>query len=64
MAKPSKPEAIAAWRAAEAKYRTVVDEYLGDTSVKRIDKAAAVEIAKARAKADKHLDTCLHRLLD
>jgi len=64
MAKPSKSEALAGWRKAEAKYRDVLDEYLGEKSSKRIDKDAAVEIAKARAKADKHLDSCLHRLLD
>jgi len=64
MAKPSKSEALAEWRMAEAKYREVLDEYLAEDSNKRIDKDAAVEIAKARAKADRRLDTCLHRLLD
>ena len=64
MAKKSKSEALADWREAEDKYRSIVDGYLLAESVKRIDKEAAVEIAKARAKADKRLETCLHRLLD
>ena len=64
MAKPSKSEALTEWRKAEAKYREILDDYLAENSSKRIDKDAAVEIAKARAKADKHLDSCLHRLLD
>jgi hypothetical protein len=65
MAKQSKSEALAEWRAAEAKYTAILDVYLtekGDPP--RIDKDAAVKIAKARARADKRLDTCLHRLLD
>jgi hypothetical protein len=64
MAKPSKSEALADWRAAETKYREILDQYLAEGATKRIDKDAAVDIAKARAKADKRLDTCLHRLLD
>jgi hypothetical protein len=64
MAKKSKSEALADWREAEDTYRTIVDGYLNADSVKRIDKDAAVEIAKARAKADKRLEACLHRLLD
>jgi hypothetical protein len=64
MAKPSKREALADWRKAEAKYREILDDYLAENSSKSIDKDAAVEIAKARAKADRHLDSCLHRLLD
>jgi hypothetical protein len=64
MAKKSKSEALSDWREAEDTYRTIVDGYLTADSVKRIDKDAAVEIAKARAKADKRLEACLHRLLD
>ena len=64
MANPTKSEALAAWRDAEAKYREILDVYLAPDSSTKIDKDAAVEIAKARAKADKRLDTCLHRLLD
>ena len=64
MAKKSKSEALADWRDAEDKYRSTVDGYLLPESTTRIDKDAAVEIAKARAKADKRLETCLHRLLD
>lgn len=64
MAKLSKSEALGDWREAEAEYREVLDAYLAEGSAKRIDKDAAVEIAKARAKADKHRDSCLHRLLD
>jgi hypothetical protein len=64
MAKSSKAEALAKWREAEAKYRGVLDAYLAEGSTKKIDKDAAVEIAKARARADKQLDSCLHRLLD
>jgi hypothetical protein len=64
MAKKSKTEALADWRAAEEKYRAIVDAYLQPESGKQIDKNAAVEIAKSRAKADKRLEACLHRLLD
>ena len=64
MAKPSKSEAMADWRKAEMKYREVVDVYLAADSKKKIDKGAAIDIAKARAKADLRLDACLHRLLD
>jgi len=64
MAKPSKSEALTEWRKAEAKYREVIDPYLARDSKKVIDKAAAVEISKARAKAGRRLDACLHRLLD
>jgi hypothetical protein len=64
MAKKSKSEALADWREAEDKYRSIVDGYLLPESTTRIDKDAAVEIAKARAKAAKRLETCLHRLLD
>lgn len=65
MAKLSKSEALAEWREAEDKYRAVLDVYLNDGGDKvRIDKDAAIKIAKARAKADKRLDACLHRLLD
>lgn len=52
------------WRVAEEKYRDVLDRYLAEGATKRIDKDAAVEIARARARADKRLDTCLHRLVD
>jgi hypothetical protein len=65
MAKLSKSEALSEWRDAEDRYRTVLDVYLTDGGNKaHIDKDAAVRIAKARAKADKRLDACLHRLLD
>ncbi|MFC6239007.1 hypothetical protein [Longivirga aurantiaca] len=65
MAKLSKSEALAEWREAEDRYRAVLEVYLTDGGDKaRIDKDAAVRIAKARAKADKRLDACLHRLLD
>jgi hypothetical protein len=64
VAKPSKSEALAEWRASEAKYQSLLDKYLTEGTTNRIDKEAAVEIAKARAKADKRLDACLHRLLD
>ena len=64
MAKASKSEALAEWRKAEARYREVLDAYLAEGRTKKITKDAAVEIAKARAKAGKQLDSCLHRLLD
>jgi hypothetical protein len=64
MAKKSKSEALADWREAEDRYRAVVDAYLQPDSTQTIDKNAAVEIAKSRAKADKRLEACLHRLLD
>jgi len=64
MAKSSKSEALAEWRKAEAKYREVLDAYRAEGSTKKITKDAVVEIAKARAKAGKQLDSCLHRLLD
>jgi hypothetical protein len=64
MAKKSKSEALADWREAEDRYRVIVDAYLQPGSAKQIDKDAAVEIAKSRAKADKRLGACLHRLLD
>jgi hypothetical protein len=65
MAKLSKSEALAEWRDAEEKYRAVLDLFLtGGGDKAHIDKDAAVRIAKARAKADKRLDACLHRLLD
>jgi len=64
MAKKSKSESLAEWREAEDKYRAIVDGYLQPDASKKIDKDAAVEIAKARAKADKRLEACLHRLLD
>jgi hypothetical protein len=64
MPKQSKTEALADWRDAERKYTRLLDEYLAEGASSRIDKDAAVEIAKARAKADKRLDACLHRLLD
>jgi hypothetical protein len=64
MVKWSTSEAVAEWRAAEANYRAVVDEFLAEGSVKRIDKDAAVEIVGARARADKRLDALLRRLLE
>jgi hypothetical protein len=64
MAKKSKSEVLDDWRAAEEKYRKIIDQHLDPGSTTRIDKNAAVEIAKARAKADKRLEACLHRLLD
>lgn len=64
MAKPTKADALAAWRDAETKYRKALEPYLDDKSVGKIDKAAAVTITKARVKADKRLETYLHRCLD
>jgi len=63
MAKPSKKEALAAWREAEQKYRDVLEPYLGDESVGMVDKSVAIAITKARVKADKKLDAYLHACL-
>lgn len=64
MAKPTKTEALADWRRAEQRYADTIAPFMAEDGEQRIDKDAAVRIAKARAKADKRLDAVLHRLLD
>jgi hypothetical protein len=64
MAKPSKKEALAAWREAENKYRTALEPLLQDDMAGKVDKSVAVMITKARVKADKKMELDLHLCLD
>jgi hypothetical protein len=63
MAKPSKKEALAAWREAEGKYRAAIEPFLEDDMVGNVDKTVAVMITKARVKADKKMELYLHLCL-
>ena len=63
MAKPSKKEALAAWREAEDKYRKTLEPFLDDDRSEKLDKAAAVLITKARVKADRKFESYLHACL-
>jgi hypothetical protein len=64
MAKPSKKEALAAWREAENKYRTALEPFLQDDMAGKVDKSVAVMITKARVKADKKMELYLRTCLD
>jgi hypothetical protein len=63
MAKPSKKEALAAWREAEEKYRKALVPYLDESAPGKIDKTVAVTITKARVKADRKMEAYLHSCL-
>lgn len=53
MAKKESDELLERWRKAEERYRQAADQVLGGTD--KLTKATVVDLAQARAKADKRM---------
>ena len=64
MAKPTRKEALAAWREAENKYRKTLEPFFEEGTGAKLDKGVAVMVTKARVKADKKMELYFHTCLD